>query len=404
MLPRLDASAKLQNFNSCDQNRKLNMMKILVMVLASVSIQIAFADDDLLTRRQNVEPFQGTRSAEEREYLTKEAQKTITHSSASIVPIRAGCFDLDCRPRHAVVFVHGIYGGEETFVYSEGSFKFDWPRSVPETIAGEPVDVFLLHYETNLFTWVKKDIASFDEVVTSIYFLLEDVRNRGYKSVNFVAHSLGGNLVTAYMQSLKNTVGHPAIAQIGFVLTLGTPRDGAAIANVGLILKDMLGMNDPLLESLKKDNTFLRMMNLWFNLRAYKTDRYGCRPPQLFVGVESKPMGPIQVVDTESATYAARAGSGGTVDILTFPLNHSQIAKPKGTDDDIYKWFIKIFEGRKLHFGEWPDKPCGNQRWEEFNSWPTNPTMYLFPPEYPVKTKITTDLCRLNPHQCPYLP
>lgn len=226
---------------------------------------------------------------------------------------------------------------------------FSWPENVPTTIAGSPIDVYNIEYKTTLFTWAKKDIASLDEVIEAIYPSLSELRTRNYDSVNFVAHSLGGNVVKAYLHSVKSEDGHIERAKHGFILTLGTPVYGASIANIGLLLKDVLQMPDPLLSSLQKDNTFLRMLNLWARQEDLKATKFRCRPVHLYAGIESKPLGPIQVVDAASAQSALPDFAVSRV----FPLNHSEISKPRSPSDELFIWFKNIAEVEIKRINEW---------------------------------------------------
>jgi hypothetical protein len=51
-------------------------------------------------------------------------------------------------------------------------------------------------------------------VFNDVRFLPEGfVTSRGYRSVGFIAHSLGGNVITAYIHSVKSELGHSARAQ-----------------------------------------------------------------------------------------------------------------------------------------------------------------------------------------------
>ena len=252
--------------------------------------------------------------------------------------VRSGCENTSCAGRHAIVFVHGIYGGAETFTNTDVSPPFNWPEQVPRTIANSPIDVYCLEYNTALLTWAKEDIASIDQVIEAIYPPLSNLRARGYSSTNFVAHSLGGNVVKAYLHSVKSEEGHIERARHGFVLTLGTPVNGASIANVGLLLKRLLGTRDPLLSSLQRDNTFLRMMNLWARQEDAKATKFRCRPVRLYAGIETKALGPIQVVDVASAQSALPNFAVSR----TFPFNHSEIAKPRSKSDEPFLWFLRI--------------------------------------------------------------
>lgn len=61
-----------------------------------------------------------------------------------------------CSYLDAIVFVHGIYGNDSTFVNSDT--HFDWPKEFPEEIeigGGRGVDVFRLDYQTSLLSWAR---------------------------------------------------------------------------------------------------------------------------------------------------------------------------------------------------------------------------------------------------------
>ncbi|HYN53623.1 MAG TPA: hypothetical protein VES38_02825 [Methylotenera sp.] len=263
--------------------------------------------------------------------------------------LRSGCGYATCNGRHAIVFVHGIYGGAGTFKNTDVDLPFNWPEQVPMKIDDSPVDVYQVEYQSALISWAKEDIASLDQVVEAIYPPLAELRARGYSSINFVAHSLGGNVVKAYLHSVKSEEGHIERARHGFVLTVGTPVNGASIANVGLLLKKLLGMQDPLLSSLQRDNTFLRMMNLWGRQEDTKSTKFRCRPVHLYAGIETKPIGPIQIVDIDSAQKALPNFAVSR----TFPLNHSEIAKPRSTCDELFLWFLEIAGKEIKRVNQW---------------------------------------------------
>ena len=172
-------------------------------------------------------------------------------------------------------------------------------------------------------------------------------------------------MVKAYIHSVKSEEGHVERAKHGFILTVGTPVNGASIANVGLLLKDILGMPDPLLSSLQKDNTFLRMMNLWARQEDLKATKFRCRPVHLYAGIESKPLGPIQVVDVASAQGALPSFAISKV----FPLNHSEIAKPRSSADEPFVWFKAIAEEEVRRINDWGLGRKRERLFPKDNSW-----------------------------------
>jgi pimeloyl-ACP methyl ester carboxylesterase len=229
--------------------------------------------------------------------------------AASVVPVRQSCNNDPCPDHDAIVFVHGIFSDDTSF--RNGSF--DWPSQLPTEIGGHKIDVFRISYTTQFFSWLKS--SSIDEVTYSIFRAVYPEPNSGdpgsalhpdrYRSVNFIAHSLGGNIALAFLHTVKSELGHAERARYGFVVTLGTPINGAQIANVGEIAKRLLGMPaDPLLASLERDNTFLRMLALWHRSEDVKARKFRCRLIDLYAGIEGADMHGIRVVPEASAESA----------------------------------------------------------------------------------------------------
>src|SRR5262249_33696821 len=154
------------------------------------------------------------------------------------------------------------------------------------------VDVFVIKYNTQLLNWLNRDVATFDEIAEVLMSKMQGpvihdggtrvlpegfVTKRGYRSVGFIAHSLGGNVTAAYLHSVKSELGHSARAQNAYVIMLGTPAEGSYLANVGKIIKRYLNQRDPLLTSLERDNLFLRMLAMWRRAEDQKSQRFHCR-------------------------------------------------------------------------------------------------------------------------------
>ena len=142
-------------------------------------------------------------------------------------------------------------------------------------------------------------------------------------------------------------------ARFGFAVTFGTPANGAQIASLGQLLKHVLGMPDPLLQSLALDNTFLRMLKRWRLAEDLKAQRFHCRPVHLYVGVEGKALawGGIlrhTIVSRESAEEPVRRLAQ---EIRYFAEeDHASIVKPDGPSHEVYSWVngILVAEMRRL--------------------------------------------------------
>lgn len=240
----------------------------------------------------------------------------------------------DCRDFDAVVFVHGIYGSSSTF--TNATTGFDWPKNIPSQVSGRSVDVFHLSYETALATWATGNNPRFDALALEVLKSMKPLRQRQYRSIGFVAHSLGGNVVTTYIHLVKTRLGHARRSQHAYVITLATPVLGSSIADVALLLKATLGMSDPLLESLRANNLYLEMLQVFRVAEGEKTLDFGCRPLNLHAAYEGLPSGLVKIVHPWSA--AIPVGTISASNVQEFDLNHSEIAKPEGRDSPVFVW------------------------------------------------------------------
>lgn len=279
---------------------------------------------------------------------------------ARLMTIRSSCPEFEtCTNHHAIVFVHGIFGGASTFG--------DWPQQLQPAIGVDKVDVYVLEYRTAMVSWLKSDVPNLDSVVERAFdALMPLVRPEGlprYKSINFVAHSLGGNVVAAYLHSVKSLLGHEIRARHGFVITLGTPVLGAQIAEVAALAKSAVGMpEDRLLESLKRDNTFLRMMRYWRLLENTKSANFGCPSLSLYVGVEARPTWNfVPVVPDESALGMASIAE----EVKSFTgFSHSDLANSGPDRPQVRDWVEdKLrFEVERLRRRDPMEKLCLRDR------------------------------------------
>ena len=254
-----------------------------------------------------------------------------------------------CGNVDAVVFVHGIYGSAKSFTNT--TTGFNWPASFPLVVAGRPIDVYTLEYQTALISWAHGHSASFDEIAESMVDALKPLRVKQYRSIGFIAHSLGGNFVTTYLTEVTLLRNHPARSQHGYMVTLATPVMGAQIADHISLLKKALGMQDDLLRSLQDNNLYLRMLNKFRDDTVKKGDLYLCRPVHLYAAYEEKYVGPVLVVKKDSAgdPIADVANSP----IVGFPVNHLDIAKPAGPYDPIYKWALARISDEMIRLDDW---------------------------------------------------
>jgi hypothetical protein len=88
--------------------------------------------------------------------------------ASTIEPVRVDCPDPvhgSCLDRDAIVFVHGIFGDEDTFK----SGSFDWPKHMPAAFEGRPVDIYRIKYSTALSNWLQTDTATSSARMSKAY-------------------------------------------------------------------------------------------------------------------------------------------------------------------------------------------------------------------------------------------
>jgi pimeloyl-ACP methyl ester carboxylesterase len=203
-------------------------------------------------------------------------------SLKAVVP--PACKTTTCEGYDAIVFVHGIYGDEGTF--KNTATGFDWPRNMPRKLREREVDIYRLDYQSALLSWAKQSNPSFKDVTAAFVAQLHRLRTKRYRSIGFIAHSLGGNLVSTYIHSIKTAQGHPERAQHAYVITLATPVLGSDIASIASPMKQLLQIDDGLLASLTKENLYLEMLLHFREAEDGKGNRYGCRRVNLHAAFE----------------------------------------------------------------------------------------------------------------------
>lgn len=242
----------------------------------------------------------------------------------------------DCEGFDAIVFVHGIYGNDNTFRNDNG---FDWPLSLSKHGSLNRVDIFSLNYESKLFTWAKENNPDFLSLSRSVMDAMAPLRKRKYRSIGFIAHSLGGNVVSTYIHMINTKLGHPQRVQNAFIITLATPVLGSQIADQATVLKTLLGMDDDLLKSLTNNNLYLKMLSEFRRDESGKGERYNCRPVNLHAAYEMKYIGPILAVPENSSALSIADFANSPV--VGFNLNHFEISKPSDMDHPVYRWVEK---------------------------------------------------------------
>lgn len=146
--------------------------------------------------------------------------------------------------RHAVVFVHGLFGGADTWV--NGAVSFPELLRTDQRFCDE-CDVFVVTYPTKPSQSHKIRLA---EIGQGLAEQLDHLAN--YNSIHLIGHSMGGNaiLVSLMFTKFLHEDAHQRFTKYKSVILLGTPIEGASIANFRWLVEHLIG-DDPQLMALK---------------------------------------------------------------------------------------------------------------------------------------------------------
>jgi len=122
-----------------------------------------------------------------------------------------------------------------------------------------------------------------------------------YEKTIFIAHSLGGIFVRTYLAHVKQAYGHAALSRFRLIVTLGTPNEGADLANFALLLSQNEHMR--VLRPIQV-NDFQQFLNHSFD--DIKSKHEPCASLRSYAAYEENPIPGIGlVVEKQSAIQGA---------------------------------------------------------------------------------------------------
>lgn len=267
-----------------------------------------------------------------------------------------------CRT-HALIFIHGIMGSKDTWK-NQNSY---WPKLIAEDSTTNAFDIYRIDYETGILSG-----ARIYEIIRSLTEAMDHAEAmQQYKTIQFIAHSLGGIVVRNYLLGLKTYRGHWALDQFRQVILIGSPGEGSYLAKVASIVN-----HNPQLRVLRPlhENDYLELLNYnWDGIQDKRWMR--CPPIFVRVGYELLPVPGIGIVVTgqsaENSVHALRQShlhdtDGSLHEVLWqskgFERNHINIVKPLDSNDPVYKWvneaIVDCASGRSIYIcGEEPQEP-----------------------------------------------
>ncbi|QLA82506.1 alpha/beta fold hydrolase [Acidovorax sp. JMULE5] len=243
----------------------------------------------------------------------------------------------------ALVFVHGIFGAKSTW---QGD-KAYWPALMNQSLAGA-ADIYRVDYES--FGDAKNGLSVTNIVKAMSDQIDEVVQPKRYSQIIFVAHSLGGNIVRAYLLKVKLRQGHLELDRYPTAFFLATPSEGSTIASYGQLV-----LASPLLRALVPldENDFLQLVMMGEGDWITKHSAVGCTRNVFLYAYEKKPLLGVMVVPKASALpWGGNESFVSQQTIRGFERNHSTIVKPESLNDPVHRWVAD--KAKACLKGEWP--------------------------------------------------
>jgi len=227
----------------------------------------------------------------------------------------------------AVIFIHGLTGSDDTWINSGTHASF--PKLLYEDDDAQlkgKIDVYTVEYAS---LWNSgKSVVEVAKAVSYELDLL--IFKKKYANVVIVAHSLGGNIAREYLAHVTTTYGHAALGRVRMLITLGTPVEGAKLANY----LSLFSSNEQVRSLIElRKNDFLQFLRETSANVLTKRLNNNCSVIEFDAAYETTGVVGVVIVSKESATAQAThvAGDG-------WSKNHVELPKPADRSDKVYDW------------------------------------------------------------------
>lgn len=266
-------------------------------------------------------------------------------SSAAVEVVKEGGSDV------AIVMIHGLEGSARTS-FTNQTTQLSWmdlisadQRLFQSHRLTSNADIFLVDYSD---VFEDPDVEVSIEEMTSQVSDVLDASNimRNYNHVWFVSHSLGGILTKRMLVKWLGTGRDHYLRHTLGVSLLGTPSNGAPLANVGdtdlgRLFAAWLGINARHVSDLKttaSTNTYLQALeNDWANFVQYRNDRLRGLP-RISCGYETKNQYSLSSwfgFKVVPSIYASTQCDG---ERKPFNKTHAELPKPLSESDPVHDW------------------------------------------------------------------
>jgi hypothetical protein len=258
-------------------------------------------------------------------FILALGSQIVTAQATCGAPTQGGYFPaLDTSRRSVLIFVHGVLGSPvTTWLYSPvfGSDVF-WPcLMLDDPVFKNKTNIYLASYTTALGA-----SPTLEDAADRLYEDIRDVMAR-HEHVGFVVHSLGGLEVTTML--LKRT-NDPDVRKIRFVHFYGTPASGSSWARFTEHFA-----SSPAIRAIADARMLDRLSTEWKSKSRELKIRSFCAAEQKGYPVNLPFVDPIVPPESASAVCVERAAN--------VYVNHVELVKPSGRDDDQYKLLVSSF-------------------------------------------------------------
>ena len=211
-----------------------------------------------------------------------------------------------------IVFVHGL-GDDSVNAWRNPDNGAYWPSLVASDDTFNGADIAVYGYPTD----VLRGTYTIDDVATDLNRQLQSFQLRHtYENTIFVAHSMGGLVVRAYLLKHREEIELPK-----FIYFLGTPTNGSSIANLARLIS-----SSPQVKGLVDfpDNLYLRSQSSQWQASALRT--------------EIKTYCAFEVLRTSGVKVVPQASATALCNDRFEPIheNHIRMSKPKGLTSEAH--------------------------------------------------------------------
>jgi hypothetical protein len=238
-----------------------------------------------------------------------------------------------------IVFVHGLCGDSvSTWQYKDDQRAFLFTERISKDFPDS--DVLSFDYSSSLefsprISVIARQLNDAIQMTTS---------RHAYRTVEFVAHSMGGLVVREYIiNHIVMQQPRPLPYYVTTLVELATPNLGSGLANFASHFENA----HQIAELKSVDNPWLESLNdVW--IYQFKSQDGARRPFRLYAGSEGIKAcldyarliswflnSCVLVVDEQSAAWEADANE-------QFQKDHFAIAKPVSESDHLYEWVARM--------------------------------------------------------------